>query len=137
MRSPTSRFLPSPFFRDTDGLCPSQSLSAIVVIIIFIKALALLLEEENSTLSSTTDMADSAVFWKINTDTAAIMLRDKLIVEVQQATLIYQFQYMYQFEVIPLKYFHCLLPLIEVKSRLPHEDMTLERAKLSLHFSTL
>ena len=57
------------------------------------KALALLLEKENSTLSSTTDMADSAVFWKINTDTAAIMLRDKLIVEVQQATLIYQFQY--------------------------------------------
>ena len=91
MRSPTSRFLPSPFFRDTDGLCPSQSLSAIVVIIIFMKALALLLEEEKNTLSSTTDMADSAVFWKINTDTAAIMLRDKLIVEVQQATLIYQF----------------------------------------------
>ena len=90
MRSPTSRFLPSPFFRDTDGLCPSQSLSAIVVIIIFMKALALLLEE-NSTLSSMSDMADSAVFWKINTDTAAIMLRDKLIVEVQQATLIYQF----------------------------------------------
>ena len=54
------------------------------------KALALLLEE-NSTLSSMSDMADSAVFWKINTDTAAIMLRDKLIVEVQQATLIYQF----------------------------------------------
>ena len=46
------------------------------------KALALLLEEEKNTLSSTTDMADSAVFWKINTDTAAIMLRDKLIVEV-------------------------------------------------------
>ena len=90
MRSPTSRFLPSPFFRDTSGLCPSQSLSAIVVIIIFMKALALLLEE-NSTLSSMSDMADSAVFWKINTDTAAIMLRDKLIVEVQQATLIYQF----------------------------------------------
>jgi len=45
-----------------------------------LKALALLLEE-NSTLSSMSDMADSAVFWKINTDTAAIMLRDKLIVE--------------------------------------------------------
>ena len=60
----------------------SQSLSAIVIII-FIKALALLLEKETSTLSSMTDMADSAVFWKINTDTAAIMLRDKLIVEVQ------------------------------------------------------
>ena len=65
------------------------------------KALALLLEEENSTLSSMTDMADSAVFWKINTDTAAIMLRDKLIVEVRQATFIYQFQYInliYQFQ---------------------------------------
>merc|ERR1719370_284336 len=46
-----------------------------------LKALALLLEEENNTLSSMTDLADSAVFWKINTDTAAIMLRDKLIVE--------------------------------------------------------
>ena len=134
------------FFGDADGFCPSQSLSTIVVIIIFMKALALLLEKENSTLSSMTDMADSAVFWKINTDTAAIMLRDKLIVEVQQATLIYQFQYMYkfdisisiyQFQVVPLKYLHCLLPLIEVKSRRPHEDMTLEQAKLSLHFSTL
>jgi len=44
-----------------------------------LKALALLLD--NNTLPSMTDMADSAVFWKINTDTAAIMLRDKLIVE--------------------------------------------------------
>ena len=105
------------FFRDKDGLCPSQSVSAIVVIIIFIKALALLLD--NNTLPSMTDMADSAVFWKINTDTAAIMLRDKLIVEVQQATLIYQFQYMYQFdlsisiyqiEVFPFEYFHGLWP---------------------------
>ena len=137
MRSPTSRFLPSPFFRDTDGLCPSQSLSAIVVIIIFMKALALLLEEENSTLSSTTDMADSAVFWKINTDTAAIMLRDKLIVEVHTTSHFDISISIYQFEVVPLKYFHCLLPLIEVKSRRPHEDTMLERAKLSLHFSTL
>ena len=68
------------------------------------KALALLLEE-NSTLSSMTDMADSAVFWKINTDIAAIMLRDKLIVEVRQATFIYQFQY------INLKLFLSSIPL--------------------------
>ena len=112
------------------------------------KALALLLEE-NSTLSSMSDMADSAVFWKINTDTAAIMLRDKLIVEVSQARLYINFNIsiwlinfkisisIYPSEIVPFNYFHCLLPLIEVKSRLPHEDMTLEQAKLSLHFSTL
>ena len=48
-----------------------------------LKALALLLEKEDATLPSMTDMADSAVFWRLNTDTAALMLRDKLIVEVK------------------------------------------------------
>jgi len=46
-----------------------------------LKALALLLEKEDATLPSMIDMADSSVFWRLNTDTAALMLRDKLIVE--------------------------------------------------------
>ena len=48
-----------------------------------LKALALLLEKEDATLPSMIDMADSSVFWRLNTDTAALMLRDKLIVEVK------------------------------------------------------
>merc|ERR1719394_669053 len=46
-----------------------------------LKALALLLEEPKHAEPDLKAVADSAVFWKINTDTAAIMLRDKLIVE--------------------------------------------------------
>ena len=48
-----------------------------------LKALALLLEKEDATLASMINMADSSVFWGLNTDTAALMLRDKLIVEVK------------------------------------------------------
>ena len=48
-----------------------------------LKALALLLEKEDATLPSMIDMADSSVFWRLNSDTAALMLRDKLIVEVK------------------------------------------------------
>ena len=47
-----------------------------------LKALALVLEKEDATLPSMISMADSSVFWKLNTDTAALMLRDKLIVQV-------------------------------------------------------
>ena len=46
-----------------------------------LKALALLLEQEDASLSSMIDMADSSIFWRLNTDAAALMLRDKLIVE--------------------------------------------------------
>ena len=53
-----------------------------------LKVLAALLEKEDATLPSMINMADSTVFWRLNTDTAALMLRDKLIVEVKPPLLI-------------------------------------------------